>query len=76
VKPRNTRDRAKVARVGAWSQEQASLGALSIVQNWDAASPWYNTRYTDEASGAQWVVYEADHAWAGEVRIIQESRGT
>lgn len=74
MKPRNTRERAEVARVGEWSQEQASLGVLSIVQNWDAASPWHNTKYTEEASGAQWVVYEADQAWAGEVRIIQEPR--
>lgn len=68
-------ERAEVVRVGAWSKEQASLGALSMVQNWDGTSPWHNTKYSDEASGGQWVVYEADHAWAGEVRVIQEPSG-
>lgn len=74
--PRNTKERPKVAAVSAWSEAQALLGALSMVRNWDAASPWYNSKYTDEVSGAQWVFYEADHAWPGEVRIIQEPHGT
>lgn len=67
---RNTQQRLEVAAIHRWSVAQVRLGLLEESPNWDADSPWHNSRFRDPASGQAWVVYVADHAWSGEVRLL------
>ena len=67
---RDTRDRQEVLEVYRWSVAQAGLGLLEQLPNWDSASTWHNSLFRDSSTGRQWVVYLADHAWPGEVRLV------
>jgi hypothetical protein len=67
---RGTRDRAEVEHVLLKSLELVRLGLAEKEDDWEPGSIWYNTKFTHVASGAEWVVYLADHAWPGEVRVL------
>ena len=70
---RNTRDRRDVLEIYRWSIAQSLRGDCQQVPHWDAGSPWHNTLFHHRASGKQWVVYLADQAWPGEVRLLDSS---
>lgn len=70
---RNTKMRDEVLEVYWWSVGQAHLEHLEQVANWDRDSPWQNSLFRDLTSGKQWVVYLADQAWPGEVRLVSGS---
>ena len=67
---RSTRDRAEVERAREKSLELVNAGSAEKKDNWEPNSPWHNTKFTDRASGAEWVVYMSDHAWPGEVKVL------
>ena len=71
MKPENTRDRAKVEAMRSMSVRLVAEGKAEKIDNWDAQSPWYNTKFIDLESGDQWVVYLADQAWSGEVKLLR-----
>ena len=70
---RNTKQRDEVLEVYRWSVGQAHLSHLEQVAKWDSDSPWQNSLFRDLTSGKQWVVYLADQAWPGEVRLVSGS---
>jgi hypothetical protein len=69
----NTKQRDEVLEVYRWSVGQAHLNHLEQVANWDGDSPWQNSLFRDLTTGKQWVVYLADQAWPGEVRLVSGS---
>ena len=70
---RNSRDRKVVAEVYRWSRAGAISGSIEERQNWDRSSSWHNSLFRDLDTGRQWVVYLADQAWPGEVRLVTTS---
>jgi hypothetical protein len=70
---RSTNDRAEVEHVRLLSLELVRLSLVQYQDDWEPRSPWHNTKFTHIASGAEWVVYLADHAWPGEVRVLTEA---
>ena len=73
MEARNTKQRQEVLEIYRWSLAQAELGAIEQLPNWDAASTWHNSLFRDLSNGKQWVVYLADQAWPGEVRLVTMS---
>lgn len=71
---RNTRDRRTVDDIHRLSIVGVNAGEVSEELGWDSNSCWYNSKFTHQASGMQWVVYLADHAWSGEVKVLTEPR--
>jgi hypothetical protein len=69
----NTKQRQEVSDIYRWSIDQARQGLLQQIPNWDTGSTWHNALFRDLASGKQWVVYLADQAWPGEVRLVTTS---
>jgi hypothetical protein len=64
---RNTKQRQEVLEIYRWSLAQTEF---EQIPNWDATSTWHNSLFRDSATGKQWVVYLADQAWPGEVRVV------
>lgn len=48
----------------------AAGGKAEKEDNWDAHSPWHNTKFVSLETGEHWVVYLADQAWSGEVKVL------
>jgi len=67
---RNTEERPEVLEIYRWSVVQAELGLAEQLSNWDTDSTWHNSLFRELATGRQWVVYLADQAWPGEVRLV------
>jgi hypothetical protein len=67
----NTKDRRKVESIIEWSLELVKSGKAEETLNWDKSSTWYNSKFKELESGNEWVVYISDHAWPGEVKIIE-----
>ena len=70
---RNTKQRQEVLDTYRWSVAQAEKGQIEQLPNWDTASTWHNSFFRDLGTGQQWVVYLADQAWPGEVRLVTTS---
>ncbi len=66
----STRDRAKVESLRKHSISLVIQGLVEEHRNWDAKSPWHNSKYVEKATGKQWVIYLPDHAWSGEVKVL------
>ncbi|MFO0820822.1 MAG: hypothetical protein U1A77_22935 [Pirellulales bacterium] len=66
---RNTRNRSLVDAIHRLSISGVNDFQIEEELNADATSPWHNTRFTHLATGLQWMVYLADQAFPGEVRI-------
>ena len=72
MKIRSTNQRDEVADILRWSLALAERGLAEHTPNWDTQSTWQNSLFRELATGRWWVVYLADHAWAGEVLVIPE----
>jgi hypothetical protein len=70
---RNTKQRHEVLEIYRWSVAQAERGLAEQLSNWDTDSTWHNSLFRELATGKQWVVYLADQAWPGEVRLVTTS---
>jgi hypothetical protein len=70
MKIQNTKDRRKVESIKEWSLALAQEGKAGETLNWDKNSTWHNSKFKNIESGQEWVIYLPDHAWPGEVKII------
>lgn len=70
VKIINTKDREKVETIRKFSVQLVNQGKVSEVLNWDTKSMWHNSKFTNLSNQSEWIVYLADHAWSGEVKVI------
>lgn len=66
----NTKNRDQVAHFWKCSISLVTEGKAEEVKNWDSNSPWHNSKFRDLSTNVEWVVYLADQAWPGEVRIL------
>lgn len=71
MRAQDTKNRRKVEEIRKWSLALVQEGKAEEFLNWDKDSTWHNSRFKDLASGQEWVIYLADHAWPGEVRVIK-----
>ncbi|MCE0495176.1 hypothetical protein [Vibrio salinus] len=71
MKVENTKDRVKVEAIRKWSIQLVSEGRVEEVKNWDAKSPWHNSKFSNLSNNIEWVVYWADQAWPGEVKLLK-----
>jgi hypothetical protein len=77
MKIENTNDRDKVKAIRKWSIQLVNEGKAEVVENWDTRSPWHNSKFIERETKRQWVIYQSDHAWPGEVKLIStDSRTT
>jgi hypothetical protein len=72
MKVQDTKDRRKVEAIKKHSLALVREGKAEEVLNWDKESTWHNSKFKNLESGQEWVVYLADHAWPGEVKIIEQ----
>ncbi|MFT6910513.1 MAG: hypothetical protein ACJAS1_007242 [Oleiphilaceae bacterium] len=65
-----TRNRQKVEAIYKWSMQLTQEGVIEETKTWESKSPWHNSKFFHKETGQQWVLYLADHAWPGEVKLI------
>ena len=66
-----SKDREQVAETHEFSRGGVSSEELVEDVDWDAESPWLNSRFTHLETGKRWIVYLADQAWPSEVRVLK-----
>jgi len=71
----NTKGRAKVEAIRLFSTQLVIAGKVKESMNWDAKSHWHNSKYIDLVNEQEWVIYLADQAFSGEVRVLKNSSG-
>ena len=76
VKITNTKDRALVEEIWRFSRSLVADGKAEEVKNWDAKSPWHNSRFKVASTNLEWIVYLSDQAWSGEVRVLKNEQAT
>ena len=67
---RDTCDPREVEAVRRWSIAEKIAGRVEETPDWEPRSPFHNSCFRELATGRQWVVYLADHAYRGEVRLL------
>jgi hypothetical protein len=66
----DTTNRQLVERIRQYSERLVSEGSATEVRNYNSKSTWHNSKYTCTDTKREWVVYLPDHAFGGEVKIL------
>tara|TARA_B100001093_G_scaffold495511_1_gene540083 strand:- start:479 stop:721 length:243 start_codon:yes stop_codon:yes gene_type:complete len=72
---RNTKSRQQVQDVIKKSIELKNQGLVQEIKNWDKNNlDKYNSLYTHNQTGKKWVIYLPDHAYSGEVKVLDHEQ--
>lgn len=70
---KETKERKIVNQTYKWSIEAVNEGTVEEIKNWDKGSPFHNSKFRDLNTGKEWLIYQPDQAWPGEVRFVSSS---